>query len=143
MPEAMGGDVLGQASPEDDPPWMSYYDAAQHSGDTGHALFDLAVQGRFASEARQRLWAAVDGHTGTYVRSRAISGIKLASLTMATGDPQEAAAFGTAALVDAGHIRSRRAADDLRELTGFAKQHRTVTEVDELRARIVAVMAGV
>jgi transcriptional regulator with XRE-family HTH domain len=136
-------EAFSEASPKNDPPWMSYYDAAQHSGDTGHALFDLAVQGQFATEAKQRLQAAVDGHTDTYVRSRAISGIKLASLTMATGDPQEAAAFGAAALVDAGHIRSRRAADDLRELTGFAKQHRDVTEVEELRTRIDAVVAGV
>ncbi|WP_280498177.1 helix-turn-helix domain-containing protein [Nocardia asiatica] len=134
---------FSRASPQDDPPWMSYYDAAQHSGDTGHALFDLALQGRFVSEARDRLEAAVTGHTDTYVRSRAISGIKLASLTMATGDPREATAFGMAALVDAGHIRSRRAADDLRELAEFAEQHRTATDVDELRARIDATVAGV
>ncbi|WP_280475913.1 helix-turn-helix domain-containing protein [Nocardia asiatica] len=134
---------FSRASPQNDPPWMSYYDAAQHSGDTGHALFDLALQGRFVSEARDRLEAAVAGHTDTYVRSRAISGIKLASLTMATGDPREATAFGMAALVDAGHIRSRRAADDLRELAGFAEQHRTATDIDELRTRIDATMAGV
>ncbi|MEU2177571.1 helix-turn-helix domain-containing protein [Nocardia sp. NPDC019219] len=135
-------EAFSESSPENDPPWMAYYDAAQHFGDTGHALFDLAVQGRFASEAKQRLEAAVDGHTDSYVRSRAISGIKLASLTMATGDPQEAAAFGTAALVDAGHIRSRRAADDLRELASFAEQHHDVTEVDELRTRIDTAVVG-
>ncbi|MFR9772414.1 XRE family transcriptional regulator [Nocardia sp. SC052] len=134
---------FSDASPENDPPWMSYYDAAQHSGDTGHALFDLAVQGRFVTEAKQRLRTAVAGHTDTYVRSRAISGIKLASLTMASGDPLEAAGLGTAALVDVGHVRSRRAADDLRELAGFAKRHPSAPEVDELRTQIDAVVAGV
>ncbi|MFI6367626.1 XRE family transcriptional regulator [Nocardia sp. NPDC050630] len=134
---------FSHASPEDDPPWMAYYDAAQHSGDTGHSLFDLALGGRFVSEARSRLQAAVDGHTESYVRSRAISGIKLASLTMAKGDPAEAASFGTAALVDAGHIRSRRAADDLRELASFADSHSGATEVEELRSRIGSTLASV
>ncbi|WP_280352108.1 helix-turn-helix domain-containing protein [Nocardia abscessus] len=134
---------FSHASPENDPPWMAYYDAAQHSGDTGHALFDLALDGRFVGEARSRLRAAVDGHTEAYVRSRAISGIKLASLTMATGDPVEAAGFGTAALIDAGHIRSRRAADDLRELARFAKSHNKVTEAEELRTCIGSTLASV
>ncbi|MGV9675452.1 helix-turn-helix domain-containing protein [Nocardia sp. NPDC003482] len=134
---------FARSSPQNDPPWMSYYDAAQHSGDTGHALFDLALQGQFVTEARSRLQAAVEGHTEAYVRSRAISGIKLASLTMATGDPDEATTFGNAALLDAGHIRSRRAADNLHELAGFSEKHCAVTEVEELRTRIKATVAGV
>ncbi len=135
-------DEFAHASPTNDPPWMSYYDAAQHSGDTGHALFDVALDGRFVGEARQRLETAVAGHTATFVRSRAISGIKLASLTMATGDPVEAASFGQAALVDAGHVRSRRAADDLRELRTLAEPHRQAGEVEELDARIGSALVG-
>lgn len=127
---------FARTAPENDPPWMAYYDHAQHSGDTGHALFDLALEGRFVGEARQRLEVAVAGHTDAFVRSRAISGIKLASLTMATGDPVEAASFGRTALGDAGHLRSRRAADDLRELRMFTQPHVRTTEVDELRSQI-------
>ncbi len=134
---------FSHASPQNDPPWMTYYDAAQHSGDTGHALFDLALQGQFATEARSRLRSAVQGHTEAYVRSKAISGIKLASLTMATGDPSEAAQLGSAALLDAGHIRSRRAADDLRELSSLSEPHTATTEVEELRSHIGATVAGV
>ncbi|MFI6169066.1 XRE family transcriptional regulator [Nocardia sp. NPDC051052] len=134
---------FSHATPANDPPWMAYYDAAQHSGDTGHALFDLALSGRFATEASNRLRAAVEGHTDAFVRSKAISGIKLASLTMATGDPQEAAALGTAALVDAGHIRSRRAADDLRELARLAGTHDKTTEVEELQVHIGTTLASV
>lgn len=52
-------DSFAHARPAKDPPWMSYYDAAQHAGDTGHALFDLAVRGRSAAAARERLSAAV------------------------------------------------------------------------------------
>jgi hypothetical protein len=132
----LADEQFANANPANDPVWMSYYDAAQHSGDTGHALFDLALDGKFASEASTRLATAVDGHTAPYARSRAISGIKLASLTMRTGDPVEAAGIGVRALEAAGTITSRRAADDLRELRSFAARHQRVPEVAELRNAI-------
>jgi hypothetical protein len=136
--------------PSAEKPWMRYYDAAQHSGDTGHALFDLAVDGRVLSkvtdrqvadnrhlgEASARLASAVAGHSAAYVRSRAISGIKLASLTMAAGDPEEAASIGERAVTGAGTVRSRRAQDDMRELARFALPHASRTPVATLRCRI-------
>ncbi|MEV7907930.1 XRE family transcriptional regulator, partial [Streptomyces anulatus] len=112
----MADEEFGRLRAGEEWPWMRYYDAAQHAGDTGHALFDLAVNGRFAGEASSRLSVAVAGHGDTYVRSRAFSGIKLASLTMVTGAPEEAAAIGVRALRDAVAVRSRRTADELREL---------------------------
>jgi hypothetical protein len=135
-------DQFSQIRPADEAPWMRYYDAAQHAGDTGHALFDLAVQidGRYAADASTRLSAAVEGHIAPYVRSRAISGIKLASLTMATGDPDHAATIGKAALIDAGRIRSRRARDDMRELNRIALPHQARTPVAELRHQIRTVI---
>lgn len=129
-------DHFAHSNPANDPPIMAYYDDAQHAGDTGHALFDLAMLGRDPAEATDRLAAAVAGHTAGYARSRAISQTKLASLTMATGDPVEAAAIGTAALDAAGIIRSRRATDDLRELGRHCTRHSEVDEVDALRQRI-------
>ncbi len=129
-------DQFARANPTNDPPWMVYYDAAQHHGDTGHALFDLAIRGRAAGEAGTRLAAAVAGHTNAFARSRAISQTKLASLMMATGDPLEAVTIGTAALEAAGAIRSRRAAEDLRELARHAGRHSTVREAIALRRRI-------
>ncbi|MEV1249897.1 hypothetical protein [Nonomuraea sp. NPDC049750] len=140
--------------PSEEKPWMRYYDAAQHSGDTGHALFDLVIDGmivgkptdgkpvgetvneRYLGEASMRLTNAVTGHSAAYVRSRAISGIKLASLTMATGDPEEAASIGGRAVTDAGTVRSRRAQDDMKELAGFALPHKSRTPVAVLRHRI-------
>ncbi|WP_199565164.1 hypothetical protein [Spongiactinospora rosea] len=124
--------------PSEEMPWMRYYDAAQHAGDTGHALFDLAMRGRFAAEASDRLTMAVAGHTDAYVRSRAISGIKLASLTMATGDPVQAAQTGARAVTDAGTVRSRRAQDDMRELHRLSAPHGRKTPVAELCDRIKA-----
>lgn len=127
---------FAHSRPANDPPWMGYYDAAQHAGDTGHALFDLAIHGHSSAEASTRLAFAVAGHTATFARSRAISQIKLASLTMATGDPHEAAAIGSAALEAAGTIRSRRAADDLRELALHSLRHQKIAEVGALQHHI-------
>ncbi|SNY85906.1 hypothetical protein SAMN04244553_3793 [Nocardia amikacinitolerans] len=111
---------FANSQPHNDPSWMAYYDSAQHAGDTGHALFDLAVRGSFAGEARSRLAAAVAGHGDNAVRSRTISTIKLASLVMATGDRDEAISIGATAIERAGAVKSKRAAQDIQELRMFA-----------------------
>jgi hypothetical protein len=129
-------EAFAQSNPQEDPPWMAYYDHAQHHGDTGHALFDLAIRAARKTEAAPRLAVAVRGHGDAYVRSRAISGTKLATLLMATGDPLEATATGHRALDDAGRLRSRRAADDLRELHRFAGAHVALPGVADLQDRI-------
>lgn len=131
------------AEPANDPLWMAYYDDAQHAGDTGHALWELAVQGRFVTDATTRLERAASGHGDGAARSRAISQTKLASLVMVTGDPVEAALLGTGALEVATPIKSRRAADDLRMLSGYARAHQHVDEVVELREHIDSAVATV
>ncbi|MCO1575503.1 XRE family transcriptional regulator [Crossiella sp. SN42] len=133
-------EAFARARPHNDPPWMAYYDAAQHYGDTGHALWDTAMAGRFATEARNRLAAAVAGHDDRHARSRMISQIKLASLIMATGDPIEAATLGRQALDWTGPVRSRRAADDLRTLQTLAEPHQRKSEVAELTSKLGAVV---
>ena len=134
-------EAFAHADPAGDPPWMAYYDAAQHAGDTGHALFDLTVHGH-RSEAATRLQTAIDGHTADYARSRAMSQTKLASLTMAVGDPDEAARIGMAAVADAGRLHSRRAAMDLAELRSYAGRHAGVPQVAELRHRLATALAS-
>lgn len=135
-------DEFSNADPANEPPWMRYYDTAQHNGDTGHALWDLALNGHPADEPTTRLARAVDGHTDAYTRSRTISGIKLASLTMATGDPAQAATIGRQVLTDAKKLRSNRAADDLRDLERIAAPYQSVADVDELRHDIRASLAA-
>ncbi|MGH3693010.1 MAG: XRE family transcriptional regulator, partial [Pseudonocardiaceae bacterium] len=109
-------DHFARSTPANDPPFTTYYNAAFLAGNTGDALFDLAVAGHNITQATDRLTAAVAGHTASHARPRAICQTKLASLTMATGDPLQAATIGHAALDVAGTIRSRRVADNLREL---------------------------
>lgn len=113
--------------PGDDPAWMRYYDSAQHAGDTGHALFDIAVHGSFVGEARDRLAAAVNGHADAAARSRTMSTIKLASLVMATGDPDEATTIAGQALGRARDLKSQRAAEDIAELRRYA--HRAKVKI--------------
>lgn len=101
----------------------------------------LSMQGH-PSEAADRLAAAVRGHPASFTRSRAISHTKLAALVMATGDPLEAAAIGSAALATAGTVRSRRLADDLRSLSGYAEPHSAIDEVAALRHQIATTLVG-
>lgn len=130
-------DAFARSSPQDDPSWMAYYNEAQHHGDTAHALYDLVLsKGQDLGQAGRRFEIAIEGHDDAYARSRAISGTKLATLLMAKGDPQQATAIGHQALTDAGHLTSRRAADDLKELSRFAVRHRRNPEVAYLRERI-------
>lgn len=129
-------DHFAQSAPADDPPSI-YYNDARHAQLTGHPLSDLAILGHDPGEATDRLTAAAAGHSDTDdTRSRAICLTKLASLTMATGDPLQAATIGHQALDIAGTIRSRRAAEELQELSGYAAPHQHLDEVAHLRHRI-------
>ncbi|MFG2631461.1 hypothetical protein [Streptomyces sp. NPDC048473] len=122
---------------------MAYYDAAQHNGDTAHALFDLAIlSGQDPGRAARRFDTAVKGHSDSFKRSRAISRTKLAALVMAKGDPRQAAAIGHDALDEVGRLTSRRAADDLRQLGHFAAKHQKVQEAAGLRERIAATVSA-
>ncbi|MFC4071931.1 hypothetical protein [Actinoplanes subglobosus] len=134
----MADEAFSHAKPSEDPPWMRFYDDAQHHGDTAHALFDIAMRTGLDTQAPDRFRYSVEHHQREFARSRAISGTKLASLTMAKGDPREAAVAGQRALDDAGTVNSRRAATDLRELHRLAGAHATIPEVADLRDRIAA-----
>ena len=66
--------------------------------------------------------------------------IDLASLLMVTGDPAEAAMIGRQAVDAAATIRSRRMADDLRDLRRLGEPHQRLAEVAELIHRIGSVV---
>ncbi|MEU7688454.1 XRE family transcriptional regulator, partial [Streptomyces spectabilis] len=132
-------DAFAHARNGEDVAWMAYYDDAQHYGDTGHAAFDIALlPGQSSVMAVHRLQTAIEGHTDAYVRSRALSGTKLATLTMATGDPQHAVAIAHRALNEVGQLRSKRAASDVQDLAKVSARYARKPEVAELRERITA-----
>jgi hypothetical protein len=133
---------FARSEPSEDPPWMRFYDHAQHHGDTAHALFDVAVSNGRETEAAERFTYAVQNHGPEYARSRVISQVKLASLTMARDDPRRAAHLGDRALDGVAPLRSLRVADDLRELHRFAGRHASIEEVTNLRERIRDVLGA-
>lgn len=134
-------DHFAHSTPDDDPPCMAYYSAARHALVTGQLLVDLAMLGRDPDEATDRLAAAAAGYTDAdHTVGRAIGLANLASLTMVTGDPIHAATIGHAALDIAGTIRSRRAAEELRELARHAAPHQHLDEVAHLQRRIGALL---
>jgi hypothetical protein len=119
---------------DDDPPWMHYYDLPQHLGDTGHALFDLATRhGQYIPEATRRLRTAVQTHQELYARSRTMSGLKLAALTLHTGEVDQAAAYGTRAMNDLRTIRSARADQVAQQLYAATTIHLREPSIAELR----------
>ncbi|KUF17335.1 hypothetical protein AT728_16135 [Streptomyces silvensis] len=130
-------DAYARARSGGDAAWMAYYDDAQHYGDTGHAAFDVALlPGQSPVMATDRLRTAIEGHTDAYVRSRALSGTKLATLTMATGDPQQAVVIAHRALDEVGRLRSKRAAADVKDLAKASARYARRPEVSQLRERI-------
>ncbi len=135
-------DHFAQSNPANDPPFMAYHNAAIHAGLTARALVDLAILGRDPGEATNRLTTAVAGHTSGHARPRALDLTRLASLTMATGDPLQAVAIGHEALDAVGMIRSRFAANDLRELSHHTTAHQQLDGVAHLRHRINTLLVG-
>jgi hypothetical protein len=127
---------------DNEPPFLAYYNDASHAALTAHPFADLAILGRDPGEATDRLAAAAAGHNAGKTRARTICLTKLASLTMATGDPGQAATIGHEALDAAGAIRSRRVTDDLRELAHYAATHQHLDEVAHLRHRIATLLVS-
>lgn len=124
--------AFAQHELHDTPAWMEYYDFAQHQGDTGHALFDLAVRGREQTETLVRLRAAVEGHDSGHVRSQAFSRAKLATLKFACGEPEEALVAAVPAAKQIGALRSARALATLQEMARYARPYRALPGADEL-----------
>lgn len=116
-------DAFARADPGNDVPWMAYYDHAQHCGDTGHALAELAVHGVRVEDTIRRLATAVAEHPDSYIRSRAISGFKLAALTMRAGDPGQAVEVAQAAVGDAAGVLSKRLNRTAMEVAQSARLH--------------------
>ena len=135
-------DHFAHATPADDPPHMAYFTTAFLAGNTGQALFDLALLGHHPERATDRFSTAVAEAAAGKVRTRTAWLTKLASLTMATGDPLQAAIFGHEALDAADTIRSRRVTEVLRELLRCAAPHQHLTEVAHLRHRINTLLTG-
>jgi hypothetical protein len=135
-------DHFAQSTPANDPPFLTiYHHPAVHAMRTGDALVNLAILGHGPEKATDRLTTAIAGLTN-YATPLAGCQARLASLTMVTGDPLQAAALGHQALDTAGTIHSRTATDDLRELFRHATAHQQLEEVAHLQHRISTLLVS-
>ncbi|WNV89692.1 hypothetical protein [Umezawaea sp. Da 62-37] len=117
----------------DDPPWLCYYDEAEHQGSTGRALISVAVSRKDADLAAPRLRNAISLHDETYPRSKIFSQTRLASLLLQTGDPIEAVQIGRTALTESAKLQSRRVTEELRQLGRSANMHKAIPAVVDLQ----------
>ncbi|HEY0692123.1 MAG TPA: helix-turn-helix transcriptional regulator [Kribbella sp.] len=125
-------------TPGDDPPWLTYYDIAEHNGSTGKALIPIAKAERHVEVAAPRLREAIELHHADYPRSRAFSRTRLATLAMDLGDPREAVSIGRQALSDVAPLRSARIAKELRGLAHVSSQYPQIGDVCDLRHDILS-----
>ena len=122
--------------PAVDPPWLCYYDTAEHQGSTGKALLPVAQALSQPDEAATRLSTAIRLQDARYPRSRAFSRVRLATLLMSVGDPHEAVPLGQQAVREATSLHSRRLAEELQRLAATATRHSQVSDVVDLRHEI-------
>lgn len=128
--------------PDSDPPWLVYYDKAEHAGSIGRALITIANATSRPELAAPRLRTAIESQNADYPRSQAFSQIRLATLTMRHGDPHEAVDLGIRAVTGARSLRSQRVLDELHGLAQASKRHAHIHEVDELRDAITSLTAA-
>lgn len=123
-----------------DPPWIWYYDEAQLAGDSGHAVFDLAIRGSRIEHAIGLLSLAQALHGSQAPRSRTFALAKLATLHAARREFDLAVTVIEPALTAAPAISSTRLTDDLRALDailGAADE----PPAQELRHRVRSVLS--
>ncbi|RSM50917.1 hypothetical protein DMA12_00690 [Amycolatopsis balhimycina DSM 5908] len=121
-----------------DPPWLCYYDEAEHQGSTGKALIPVARERNLIELAAPRLETAIRLQGANYPRSRTFSRTRLASLMMSTGDPREAVTIGRQAVTEAAPLRSQRIVKELNGLAHISEQHERIGDVAELRHDIAS-----
>ena len=133
LSEISHGDEYFAARDADlDPPWMSYYDEAEHEGSMGRALIPVALQERNLEIVEPRLSRAIELHDGDHPRSRAFSRIRLASVAMIIGDPREAAATGHIAVAESSALKSARVRTELERLANLSRHHGRISDVEAL-----------
>jgi hypothetical protein len=109
--------VFERSNPEQDPDWISYFDALELAGEAAHCFRDLGQ----ARETRLFAADAIDPDR-TPPRTRAFIGMVDAAGALAAGHVDEAVSVAKAAIGQAGPLRSDRY---LRYVTDF---HRSLTE---------------
>lgn len=123
--------MFEQSNPDEDPDWISYFDALELAGEAAHCFRDL---GR-AAETQQFVLHAVDP-VRTPPRTRAFIDMVSAASALGAGNLDEAVAIATNAVNLAGGLQSSRYVryldDFYRSLVARDGSHSSVREFTEL-----------
>lgn len=135
-------DHFSDQNSSEDPPWITYFNAADLAGDAGHALLDVALTGKHVDDARNRLCESVDSYSATQVRARAFSLGKLAILELSVGNASQGIVYAEQALNAEAPLKSSRAKDDLVEVCKALAGRAKLTGATELRSRIAQTLSA-
>jgi hypothetical protein len=137
-------EALGRASTGDeDPYWISYFDAAELAGVTGGRALDLARRDtRYAAEAEAGIERAIALRKPGSLRSTALDQCGLAQVYFLRGDVEHAVHAGHAAIETAERTQSDRVRVSLRELHTTSTTVRHLPEVADLRERLHEALAS-
>ena len=138
----MAEDTFANADPSNDPAWISWFDRAELSGETGAALTTLAIShDGVREEAVLRLAQSASGHSATGQRSKALALVRLATVHAVRRD----VASTTTAAFDAREasraLRSPRLALEvtaLRQHLQPLRRHGAIAQVDDELALLTA-----
>lgn len=129
-------DHFADAQPSDDPGWITYFNEAHLYGDTGHAMLDVALDGHYIADTRNRLHRAVTSYSAEQARSRAFALGKLAILELTQGDAPTGVLHARQALAADASLRSARAVDDLKALDAALSLRSDVSGAQDVRQQI-------
>jgi hypothetical protein len=129
-------DHFADRQPDDDPDWIAYFDEAELHGEAGHAMLDVALDGHYLSDARDRLHRALAGYPAEQVRSRALTVGKLAILELGRGDPHAGVVYARQAVTTNAPLRSARAMDDLEALDQALSSRSGISGAQDVREQI-------
>lgn len=122
---------------DDDPYWISYFDAAELAGVTGGRSLDLARRdARYAAEAETSIERALVLRKAGSLRSTALDLSGLAQVHFLRGDVDKAVHRGNEAIETAQRTQSERVRVSLRELHAATTSVRHAAGVVELRERL-------
>jgi hypothetical protein len=136
-------DAFSESRPEEDPAWISFFNAAELNGENAHSYRDLAyVAGRsptYASLAHPVMEKAVEGFRGDTVhqRAHALNLVGMATVYLLQREPEQAAHFTERAMTVAKRVRSERVNTRIRKTTRTAlRDFGEIPEVVKLADRL-------
>lgn len=137
-------DAYSRASTEDeDPYWITYFDAAELAGVTGGRSLDLARRDpRHGPKAEADIERALRLRRPGSLRSVALDQCGLAQLHLLRGDAEQAVHVGHMAIDTAAKTQSERVRSSLRDLYTQSTTVRHVPDVASLRERLHDTLAS-